>query len=78
MTGADIDCMTIMALRWSWLDGELTGSDEEAYEQHLLLCPACLAFTGNGRAAMRALAAAGRHRTVPRDVVDRLTAGGAA
>jgi hypothetical protein len=41
-----------------WQTGELPEADRDAYEQHLLFCPPCLAQNDKARLALAALAAA--------------------
>lgn len=52
---SDVSCDVIVALIGRWLDGDLDSGDRDAFEQHLLLCPACLAQAGKTRRALAAL-----------------------
>ena len=51
----DVSCDVIVGLIGRWLDGDMDDGDRDAYEQHLLFCPACLVQTGKTRRALAAL-----------------------
>lgn len=51
----DISCDAVFGLVGLWLDGSLAADERDAYEQHLLLCPWCVAYVGKTRLALAAL-----------------------
>jgi anti-sigma factor RsiW len=51
-------CSAIVPLISTWSDGDLDEADRDAFEQHLLLCPPCLARSEADRWARRSVLAA--------------------
>lgn len=69
LRASDVSCDVIVGLIGRWLDGGMDYQDRDAYEQHLLFCPACARQLDKTRRALTALsdAAAG----APDDVLRR-------
>ncbi len=67
----DISCDVVFDLVGAWYDGELTDNDQNAFEQHLLFCPPCLAYSDRARRSLAALTAAAT-ATVPAGLADRV------
>ncbi len=57
MSTLDISCEDIFDLVGAWHDRELSERDQNAFEQHLLICPPCLAYSDRVRRALAALEA---------------------
>jgi hypothetical protein len=55
MRASDVSCDVVFGLIGRWMDGEMTERDRDAYEQHLLFCPPCLAQNDKARLALAAL-----------------------
>ncbi|WP_322760020.1 zf-HC2 domain-containing protein [Frankia sp. Cr2] len=73
MRARDVSCEVIFDLVGAWYDAELTDSDQNAFEQHLLFCPPCLAYSDRVRRSLAALTAAATV-AVPAGLADRLAA----
>ncbi|WP_239335107.1 zf-HC2 domain-containing protein [Frankia sp. CiP3] len=69
----DVSCDVIFDLVGAWYDGELTEGDQNAFEQHLLFCPPCLAYSERARRSLVALTAAAT-AVVPAGLAARVTA----
>jgi len=63
-----------MGLIGRWQKGLLSDVHRDSFEQHLLVCPPCLAQNDKARLAFAALTAA-RAKSPPEDLVRRLAAG---
>lgn len=55
MRASEVRCDVVFGLIGRWLDGEMTERDADAYEQHLLFCPPCLAQNDKARLGLAAL-----------------------
>lgn len=51
-------CEVVVPLMGAWSEGVLDPADRDGFEQHLLLCPPCLARSAADRWARQALRAA--------------------
>ncbi|MFK3981429.1 hypothetical protein ACI2K4_13755 [Micromonospora sp. NPDC050397] len=74
MGASEVSCAVVVGLMGRWRVGELE-SDREAFEEHLMFCPPCLAHNDKVRIALLGLAEAGRSRPAPevrRRVLDRV------
>jgi anti-sigma factor RsiW len=58
MLAEHTSCEVIVPLMGAWSDGLLDADDRDAFEQHLLLCPPCLARGEADRWARQAVRAA--------------------
>ena len=75
MKVVDVSCQVVGSLLTSWYDNALTDVETDGYEQHMLLCPPCLAQAGKLRAALSALTELAAAPAVPSvDLATRLAA----
>jgi hypothetical protein len=54
----EVNCEVVAGRLGRWRDGELAGTEVVALEEHLVLCPPCLALHTKLSTALAALAAA--------------------
>lgn len=66
-------CQDAVRRLWEYLDGDLSGPDVEALEQHLSFCLRCCGELAFARELRQTLGATAR-QPIPRDVHARLTA----
>jgi len=71
MSALGLSCEVVFDLTGAWYDDELSENDQNAFEQHLLLCPPCLAYSDRLRRALGALAEA-TTVAMPAELVERL------
>ncbi|MFA1549449.1 zf-HC2 domain-containing protein [Actinomadura chokoriensis] len=57
MRAVDVSCEVISGLLFRWQGGALPEADRDAYEQHLLFCPPCMAQNDKAHVALSALGA---------------------
>ncbi|MEU8340222.1 zf-HC2 domain-containing protein [Spirillospora sp. NPDC048832] len=55
MRAADVSCEVVSGLLFRWQAGALPEAERDAYEQHLLFCPPCMAQNDKAHAALSAL-----------------------
>jgi anti-sigma factor RsiW len=53
--GETMTCREFVELATDYLEGSLTGSDRERFEDHLALCPGCQVYMEQLNATLRAL-----------------------
>ncbi|MDF5752746.1 zf-HC2 domain-containing protein [Spongiactinospora sp. TRM90649] len=77
MRAVDMSCEVVAGLVVPWLGApggeEMSERELDAFEQHLLYCPPCMAYGRNARIALDALRAAGPG-AVSRDLRESLAA----
>lgn len=73
MNAVDARCDVISGLLGRWHAGTLRAADRDAFEQHLLFCPPCLAQHDKARLAVAALVRA-PGTAAPVALVERLVA----